>query len=305
MKLLLIDSKQGRQLLIGAGALWLCLVGFVATFGAVGYFGYQLGVDSVGITSERVRYWQDKLISQQKVVEKVRIDAEQELSSSAKKMAEMQAKLVRLDALAARLVKDFSLDDKLFNFHRSPALGGPASSGDSPSFEPPTYMGLINNITFDIQQQERQFDSLEKLFNSMGSSLEGASFPKPLSNGWVSSGFGYRSDPFTGKRSWHGGVDYAGREGTEVNAVSEGLVVFAGWRTGYGLMVDIRHGGGFMTRYGHLKQMLVKVGEEVGKGEPVGLLGSTGRATGPHVHFEVIKNGRQVNPTNYVRRTKP
>jgi murein DD-endopeptidase MepM/ murein hydrolase activator NlpD len=123
---------------------------------------------------------------------------------------------------------------------------------------------------------------------------------RPVRNGWVSSGYGMRTDPFTGKKEFHEGIDFAGKEGSRVLAVADGIVSWAGWRKGYGKMVEITHGNGYATRYAHNEKLLVSVGETVKKGQTIALMGSTGRSTGPHVHFEVVHNDREVNPAKYV-----
>ena len=110
-----------------------------------------------------------------------------------------------------------------------------------------------------------------------------------------------RTDPFNGRREYHKGVDLAGKEGSDIIAVAAGIVTWSGDRYGYGNMVEINHGNGYITRYGHCKEVLVKAGDSVTKGQVIAHMGSTGRSTGPHVHFEVHKNGRVVNPLNYLR----
>jgi len=118
----------------------------------------------------------------------------------------------------------------------------------------------------------------------------------------MSSRYGYRSDPFSGKRAWHAGVDFAGKDGSDIVAVASGVVTWSSDRYGYGNLIEINHGGGVTTRYGHCKELLVKVGEVVKKGQVVAQMGSTGRSTGPHVHFEVIKNSKSQNPEKYINR---
>jgi len=120
--------------------------------------------------------------------------------------------------------------------------------------------------------------------------------------GWVSSKYGYRSDPFNGRRAWHAGIDVAGRDGGDIISVAGGVVSFAGDRHGYGNLVEINHGDGLVTRYGHAKSLAVKVGDVVEKGQLIAKMGSTGRSTGPHVHFEVIRNGRTEDPEKYMHR---
>jgi murein DD-endopeptidase MepM/ murein hydrolase activator NlpD len=136
----------------------------------------------------------------------------------------------------------------------------------------------------------------------MNRSLEAQILPtgRPIPDGWISSYFGARTDPFTGLREYHKGLDFAGKDGEEIYAVASGLVTWSAARFGYGQMVEINHGNGYITRYAHNRTNLVKVGDVVTKGQRIALMGSTGRSTGPHVHFEVLKNGRVVDPAKYV-----
>ncbi|WP_041366508.1 M23 family metallopeptidase [Methylophaga frappieri] len=122
---------------------------------------------------------------------------------------------------------------------------------------------------------------------------------RPVKEGWISSFYGTRVDPFNGKRVFHDGLDFAGKEGSEVLSAADGIVAWAGMRGGYGGMVEIDHGNGYVTRYAHNKTLKVKAGNRVKKGEVIALMGSTGRSTGPHVHYEILKDGKPVNPYNY------
>ena len=118
--------------------------------------------------------------------------------------------------------------------------------------------------------------------------------------GWMSSLYGYRSDPMSGKKEFHQGVDVAGKPGTPITAVAAGIVIWSGQRYGYGDLVEISHGNGYTTRYAHNKKNLVSVGEKVEKGEIIALMGATGRSTGTHVHFEVLRHGKHLNPNKYL-----
>ena len=123
-------------------------------------------------------------------------------------------------------------------------------------------------------------------------------------NGWVSSHFGYRISPFTGRRVFHEGLDVASKIGAPVRATAAGTVVFAGRKNGYGKVVIIDHGFGYMTKYAHNSNMLVHAGQKVFKGEKIALVGSSGRSTGPHVHYEVLVNGVPVNPLKFIVSSK-
>ena len=123
---------------------------------------------------------------------------------------------------------------------------------------------------------------------------------RPIKLGWVSSNYGSRTDPFHGSMAWHSGIDFAGRLGSEIVSVAGGVITASGEHNGYGRMVEINHGNGLVTRYAHNQKVLVNVGDTVQKGQSIALIGSTGRSTGPHLHFEVLKGGRQVNPISFI-----
>ena len=101
---------------------------------------------------------------------------------------------------------------------------------------------------------------------------------------------------------FHHGLDFAGKAGSEVVAVADGIVSWQGSRGGYGEMIEIDHGNGYQTRYAHNKELVVKLGERIEKGQAIALMGSTGRSTGPHVHFEILRDGKTVNPSNFIKR---
>jgi murein DD-endopeptidase MepM/ murein hydrolase activator NlpD len=124
---------------------------------------------------------------------------------------------------------------------------------------------------------------------------------RPVTAGYVSSHFGSRTDPFTGRRAFHKGVDFAGREGAEVVAVASGVVIWSGERYGYGQLVEVNHGNGYVTRYAHNVDNLVAVGDTVRRGQVIARMGGTGRATGPNLHFEVLLNDKPVDPLTYVQ----
>ena len=126
---------------------------------------------------------------------------------------------------------------------------------------------------------------------------------RPVARGWVSSSFGNRVDPFTGGRAWHAGIDFSARRGTEVLAAAGGVVIYADYRADYGHTIEINHGDGYVTRYAHQHELKVAVGDVVKRGQVIGTVGSSGRASGAHLHFEVMKNGRQVDPRRYIARS--
>ncbi len=237
-------------------------------------------------------------IAKQKIlINETRQSAESELDALAARLGRMQANVIRLNALGQRLVKVAKLDSKEFDFKNAPAYGGPSETEDVANMD---FDSLVTNLDKQLASREEQLDVLEEVI--MNRQLRSESKPRgrPIVKGWTSSYFGKRTDPFTGKLAMHKGMDFAGKEGSEIIAVAGGVVTWAGERYGYGHLVEINHGNGYTTRYGHNAKLLVEMGDSVEKGQTISLMGSTGRSTGPHVHFEVLKNDRQVNPEKFV-----
>jgi murein DD-endopeptidase MepM/ murein hydrolase activator NlpD len=161
---------------------------------------------------------------------------------------------------------------------------------------------MIDELAARIDDRERQLRLLDEVSSQSRLEEERYVEGRPITWGWLSSRYGYRSDPFTGKRAWHAGVDLAGKDGSDIIATAGGVVTYAGERHGYGNLVEVDHGDGLVTRYAHCKTLKVEVGDLVQKGQVLALMGSTGRSTGPHVHFEVLRHGKTENPQTYISR---
>jgi len=221
------------------------------------------------------------------------------LDALSARLGQMQAEVLRLNALGARLVQMAKLSEEEFDFENPPALGGPEPS-DIATTMTPELTEEMNRLFSELRDRDRKLTLLEDLI--MERDLQEQIMPagSPVRSGYITSLFGYREDPVNGRRSLHRGVDFAGKRGTDILAVADGLVVFSGRRRGYGNTVDIRHGNGLVTRYAHNQKLLVKEGDLIEKGQVVAKLGSSGRTTGPHLHFEVLDNGEQVDPMHYV-----
>ncbi|MFC3092708.1 M23 family peptidase [Alteromonas sediminis] len=159
----------------------------------------------------------------------------------------------------------------------------------------------IETARLTIEDKQKQLALLEKLVAGHHIDTQVALSGRPIQKGWLSSYYGMRNDPFTGKPAMHKGLDFAAKAGSAVVATGAGLVTWSGERFGYGNLVEINHGNGIVTRYGHNSDITVKVGDVVTKGQTIATVGSTGRSTGAHVHYEVIKNGQQVDPLAYLR----
>ncbi len=232
------------------------------------------------------------------------------LEVSAARIARLESRLLRLDALGQRLSEYAALDDEEFDFTQPTGLGGPRSVGFEAKggFEQlvePTEADLRNRLALmnaDIELRSDHLAVIERVLLRQQRADDASLFGKPVAKGWVSSNYGMRTDPFSGKRAWHNGVDIAGKAGVDVVAIASGIVTFAGTKSGYGKMVEINHGGGVITRYGHHESLVVSAGELVKKGQKIGGMGSSGRSTGPHVHYEIHKNKRSVDPSIYIHR---
>jgi len=214
----------------------------------------------------------------------------------------LQAQVIRLNALGKRLVNMAGLEKGEFDFGSPPPQGGPEQPNvlaEKP-LPLPSLKQSVDQLNQQLDDRQEQLSVLETMYRHRNLLDEVLPKGRPVGDGWISSYFGYRTDPFNGRREWHPGVDIAGKLGEPVVAVAAGIVTYAGKHGGYGNLVQINHGNGFVTRYGHNSKVLVKVGETVSKGQEIALMGSTGRSTGPHVHFEVWRSGRVVNPIKYL-----
>mgnify|MGYP001553161615 CR=1 FL=1 len=161
---------------------------------------------------------------------------------------------------------------------------------------------MIDDLSEQVLERQQQLEALEQLLELRDYEAASTVAGRPIARGWLSSPFGPRVDPIDGRMATHRGIDFAGRLGDPVLAVAAGIVTFSGRRPGFGRLVEITHGNGYVTRYAHCDELKVELGEMVRKGDAVATIGNSGRSTGPHVHFEVLRNGRQVDPTRFVTR---
>ena len=228
--------------------------------------------------------------------------AQEQLDALAQRMGSLNASAIRLNALGQRLTDMAGLDDGEFDFVSDPALGGPMDSVAGPEAgQISDFLNAINSMDASLYDQEQQLIVLERLM--MNRKLHDRVYPqgRPVTSGYISSYFGKRTDPFNGKTATHRGIDFAGKRGSDVIAVAGGVVIYSGPRSGYGNMVEINHGNGYVTRYAHNQENLVAPGDQIKPGQNIALMGSSGRATGPHLHFEVWFRGRPVNPVKFIR----
>jgi murein DD-endopeptidase MepM/ murein hydrolase activator NlpD len=305
MKLILLSGSSGKPRHIDFSAP-LAAVGFLAvTVAMVGGFGY-LFAQSLGPIQPiaDVRTLQTSIVAQQEELAELKGRGQEQIDALAQKMGELNANAIRLDALGRRLTSMADLDDGEFDFDIQPAVGGPLEPVmSSASGEVTNFFDNINSMDRKLHDQEQQLIVLEGLL--LNRKLHDRVYPKgrPVKAGYLSSYFGHRTDPFTGKTANHRGVDFAGKAGSDVMAVAGGVVTYSGPRYGYGNMVEINHGNGYVTRYAHNQKNFVAPGDQIQPGQIIALMGSTGRATGPNLHFEVWHRGRPVDPAKHIRQT--
>jgi murein DD-endopeptidase MepM/ murein hydrolase activator NlpD len=267
-----------------------------------GYFTAQQA--GPGQDQTLISTWQGEMNAQREEIALARRKVDEDMDALALRLGELQAKVIRLDALGERLTEVAKLDRGEFDFSSSPAVGGPESATTVESISVPDFVQSLETLTKQVDDRSAQLGLLETML--MSRNLEDEVLPagRPIKHGWISSYYGMRTDPFTGRREHHKGIDLAGKLGSDVISVGAGVVTWAGDRYGYGKLVEVNHGNGYSTRYGHASEVLVHVGETIKKGQVLALMGSTGRSTGPHVHFEVRYKGKAVDPKKYVLATR-
>lgn len=227
----------------------------------------------------------------------------QQVTAVTMKLAELQSQVLRLNALGDRLAEEANIPDNEFNFQLSPPSGGPMiQSHEEKSKSLAELLLEITALEESLSHEEKQLKMLESV--SFGHHIENTRYlsGRPIVKGWLSSYYGIRKDPFSGRAAMHKGVDFAGKENADIIATASGVVSWASDRYGYGKLIEINHGDGLKTRYGHNKDILVSVGDVVNKGQVIAKMGSTGRSTGPHVHYEILRNNKQIDPKRYVYR---
>ncbi len=289
------DLKQPKALASTLGVL-LAVAGVLFTSGfLMAARMHQVDPD------QRVIEMQATIDSQRREIDNTRLKAQENLEALAVRVGRMQAHVIRLDALGKRLTEIADLTDGEFDFDNAPPRGGPELKLAREPVESNDFLGGLDLLSVQLGDREQQLAVLESLILNRNLDREVYPAGRPVKAGWISSFYGTRRDPFTGKKARHDGVDFAGREGAPVVAVAAGVVSWSADRYGYGNMVEVNHGNGYVTRYAHNKSNLVAVGDKVEKGQAIALMGSTGRATGPNLHFEVIRNGRTVDPLDYIR----
>ncbi|MEZ5475714.1 MAG: M23 family metallopeptidase [Steroidobacteraceae bacterium] len=303
MNIIFFSRREGRArhfnlaqpVVVGA-----CAVVALAILGGAFALGLSLGSENV---QTQAASWTNRLTQQQEEVREVRSEVQKRVDAIAARIGQMNAHVIRLDALGKRLTEMAKIDSREFNFDIEPAVGGPEGEDESGvGAQIPDLTAMIDRLEERVRSRDAQMTALENVILSRELDQQIVPDGRPVRQGFISSYFGERQDPFSGHQAFHRGVDFAGEAGSEVVAVAAGVVTFAGDRSGYGNLVEVNHGNGLVTRYGHNARIIATVGQTVTRGQAIALMGSTGRSTGPHVHFEVLRDGKSINPATFIGR---
>lgn len=300
MNIILVSKFRGRpyRIQVGSPLQMTMLSAMVVSIAiCVALAGFWWG--HTQNSSDQISSMQSEIQLQRDLIEQTRFNAQADLDALAARLGQIQAHATRLNALGQKLVKIAKIDSGEFNFEETPGVGGPEES-DATALKL-DFGSQIDEMVSELDEREQQLGVLETVL--INSHVQEEVFPdgRPIKLGWVSSYYGTRTNPFSGRLQFHKGMDFASKSGSDVLSVAGGVVTWSGERYGYGNLVEINHGNGFVTRYGHNQDNLVRVGDTVKKGQKIAEMGSTGRSTGPHVHFEVLQNGRQINPLKFVQ----
>lgn len=311
MNIIFVPNRGGRYNTYRFGSKFLLLTSVVSVFILSGFLsaGYFFGRYQAGQEAGPaviLSAFKKELVDQRQAVDEARRSASENVDALALRLGRLQSHVIRLDALGERLIKMADLDNGEFDFSTEPAQGGPENEAgeESASVDMAGFTTTLDSLTHQLDNRAQQLALLETMLMNRGLQSEVVPAGRPVTSGWLSSYFGLRTDPFTGKNEHHYGLDFAGKMGSDVVAVASGVVTWAGKRYGYGNLVEINHGNGYSTRYGHNEKVNVKVGDAVKKGQVIAKMGSTGRSTGPHVHFEVLHYGKAVDPMDYIRASR-
>lgn len=309
LDIILVDHRRGQTRRMRVSSTRLLIFPVVVAVSALLAGSFWLGQKTAPVTTAAVddsltEEWLEEVEVSRVALDGAREVIERNMLALSQRLGRLQAHVTRLDAVGRRMTEMASISPEEFDFDSEPPLGGPQADNfvlDNSASE--SLAELAANLdTFEAQlnRREREMKVLQDLM--VASRLREQIYPsgQPIKRGWVSSGYGRRTDPFSGRSTMHKGVDFAAPYGTDVISVAAGVVTLAKSKKGYGKLVEINHGNGYVTRYGHNSHVVVKVGQRVEKGQVIAKVGSTGRSTGPHVHFEVSRNGRIVNPAEYI-----
>lgn len=290
-------AMSSRQAVLMTAAIATTLV-LLAAMSFLG--GHSMGLSKNAAAGE-ITALRGELARYESGLSAAREASQRDLNALALRLGELKAEATRLNALGERLTLAGQLEEGEFNFREPPAVGGPQPMTPLSDVDPDDFLKSLGDLERQFAYQSEQLSLLEQFL--LGRDVERSLTPAgwPVDRGYISSHYGSRTDPFTGGRDLHLGLDFAGDRGDPIRAAADGVVSFSGVHFGYGKMIEVDHGNGYRTRYAHNDENLVQVGTLVKAGQQIAKMGRTGRATGVHLHFEVWHNDRPVNPMTFVK----
>ena len=302
MDIILVSGRFAKTRTIRLSAInmtLLALLAFATLITAAVAVQYPIARLDRGLMSDGLRAWLASAQTEEQQKEQAYM--RESLDTMAKRLGQMQAQMQRLDALGLRLVKASGMKPAEFGFDKPPAQGGPYVPSMHQDISLESMLQQMSTLTLSIDDKNDKLGALETMFMQDRSKEWLIPSVMPVKDGWFSSNFGWRIDPFTGKEAMHEGVDFVVPMGTAIYASAGGVVAYAGMHPQFGNLVEIDHGNGVITRYAHNSKVLVQVGQMVRRGQKISLSGATGRATGPHMHFEVRYKGVAQNPVRFLK----
>jgi murein DD-endopeptidase MepM/ murein hydrolase activator NlpD len=294
------DGKARHLHLTHPLTLAACACGLLLLVGSVFWVGSHVG--AVRADQEWTARLAPDFNQQQREAEAAKSALQDRVDALSLRIGTLSAHLVRLNALGKRLAQLANINNKEFDFDSDPPQGGPEESGRGRGAAVADVDGGVSGLQRLVDFRGAQLAVLESVL--LGRQLNAEIVPagRPVTEGYMSSAFGERMDPFNGEEAFHKGVDFAASAGATVLSVAAGVVTWSGMRDGFGVLIEVAHGNGLVTRYAHNSRALVNVGDTVQRNQAIAVVGSTGRSTGPHVHFEVLKNSIAINPMSYIDR---
>jgi murein DD-endopeptidase MepM/ murein hydrolase activator NlpD len=291
------DNKRIKHIHLNTWII-LCFLGAVL----LGIYTYLVQETPEDLQFLQSHYQRHKQKSEVVKYQRIKNTTESQLKLVREKLIYIESQLNRMEILSQSIIKKFKISQDI---KANKSIRPKTKKFEATSTK--ELIRILEEVDQTIETLEQDYNSL-KILETVARTHH--SFNKrniaglPIRKGWLSSPYGYRKDPFSGKRAMHKGIDFAGKPGSPVIATGAGIVIWAGKKFGYGQLVEIDHGNGFKTRYGHNKKISVKIGDIVTRGQEIARIGSTGRSTGPHVHYEVWRRERQVDPSRYIHRIK-
>ncbi|MCF6299515.1 MAG: M23 family metallopeptidase [Proteobacteria bacterium] len=279
----------------------LSIIGIVVVFVALGVLIGSSFTARVMSTDNQIKRFQSMVAVSQKELVEYKQAVQRDIDAMTLQIGKLIAQSTRVNALGSRLTEVAQIGLGEFNFSDEPGTGGATlelSNEQNTATEVYKHLFSLQNT---IEHQQENLNIIADLLNEQA--LDDKSKPNnnPLEGGWKSSHYGTRIDPFTGKKANHSGVDFSGKYDAAIKAAADGIIIYSGNRGSYGLLVEIDHGNGFVTRYAHAKSLNVKLGQKVNSGDQIAVMGKSGRATSEHLHFEVLKNGKRINPFPFIK----